>query len=404
MNDDWLKHIHDTMSDFETEEPEKLWEAIESKLPTARRNRRKVLFAPWMRFAAAAVVCALIAIPVYMAMHTGDSFTPSPVRMPNIPQKETALLAMPEVTFTDYTKQNTPAFAQTKASAEEISVPEIKNEPVLVQDSTETTKDEPSAPTEPRTATDQRRNTHENPDYFRYIQSKKHKSSSGRLAVSLAASSGTGSLLASSSEPDLYLQHSPSGVTWYDSPTLGMLVSTKGSDIETEYNHKQPVKTGISFMYSITDRISVGSGLTYSYLASDVTENVGASTYSGSQKLHYLGIPVNIRFRAASLSHFDFYAIAGAAAEKCISSKFRSGLNDIASGTPGNHNDSHLPKPFQFSVNVAAGIQYNISEHFGIYAEPRVGYYFDDGSTLQTYYKDKPFNFNFDFGLRVTFE
>ena len=56
MNDDWLKHIHDTMSDFETDEPENLWEAIESGLPTSTRAR-KSFFRPWMRYAAAAVLC-----------------------------------------------------------------------------------------------------------------------------------------------------------------------------------------------------------------------------------------------------------------------------------------------------------------------------------------------------------
>ena len=59
-------------------------------------------------------------------------------------------------------------------------------------------------------------------------------------------------------------------------------------------------------------------------------------------------------------------------------------------------------KPMQWSVNASAGIQLNIVENLGLYAEPGVSYYFDDGSPLQTIYKEKPFNFNLTFGLRYT--
>ena len=54
----------------------------------------------------------------------------------------------------------------------------------------------------------------------------------------------------------------------------------------------------------------------------------------------------------------------------------------------------------QWSVSGAVGFQYNFIDRLGVYVEPGVGYYFDDGSNVLTIYKDKPFNFNFQVGLR----
>ena len=60
-------------------------------------------------------------------------------------------------------------------------------------------------------------------------------------------------------------------------------------------------------------------------------------------------------------------------------------------------------KPFQWSINASAGLQYNITPSIGLYAEPGVSYYIKDGTSLKTIYKDKPFNFNLNLGLRFTF-
>ena len=59
-------------------------------------------------------------------------------------------------------------------------------------------------------------------------------------------------------------------------------------------------------------------------------------------------------------------------------------------------------KPFQWSVNAAAGLQFNFSSLVGLYVEPGVSYYFDDGSSLKTIYKEKPLNFNLNLGIRLS--
>ena len=56
--------------------------------------------------------------------------------------------------------------------------------------------------------------------------------------------------------------------------------------------------------------------------------------------------------------------------------------------------------PLQFSVNGGIGAEFNLTNQFSIYAEPGMGYYFDNGSDVRTYYQDKPFSFNLNLGLR----
>ena len=62
-----------------------------------------------------------------------------------------------------------------------------------------------------------------------------------------------------------------------------------------------------------------------------------------------------------------------------------------------------VEKPVQWSLNAAIGAEVHFTPFLGLYVEPGVGYFFNDGSSISTIYKERPFNFNFEFGLRFTF-
>ena len=49
-------------------------------------------------------------------------------------------------------------------------------------------------------------------------------------------------------------------------------------------------------------------------------------------------------------------------------------------------------------------MQFDVLDNVGIYAEPGVSYHFDDHSSLQTIYKEKPLNFNLNVGIRYTID
>lgn len=87
--------------------------------------------------------------------------------------------------------------------------------------------------------------------------------------------------------------------------------------------------------------------------------------------------------------------------EKSLSAKATTAY--VLNGRKMNTETNKLSmKELQWSVNAAAGIQLNITREVGIYAEPGVGYYFDNGSDVKTAYSDNPFNFNMKLGLRYS--
>ena len=83
------------------------------------------------------------------------------------------------------------------------------------------------------------------------------------------------------------------------------------------------------------------------------------------------------------------YVSAGGAMEKCVYGKIGSKDETV--------------KPLQFSVMGAVGAQYNISSRVGIYVEPGVSYFFDDGSDIETIRKENPCNFTLQGGVRLTY-
>lgn len=123
--------------------------------------------------------------------------------------------------------------------------------------------------------------------------------------------------------------------------------------------------------------------------------------YTGEQKLNYVGIPVNVKYNAWSYKRFYLYGYAGVLVEKCVSGSITQQyvINNTTKKTEKTDIDS---KPLQMSVNASVGVQLDILNNIGIFAEPGISYYFDDSSSLQTIYKEKPLNFNITVGMRYT--
>lgn len=188
---------------------------------------------------------------------------------------------------------------------------------------------------------------------------------------------------------------------WEDSPLLGMLLYNRGKDTETRTRHHQPIRAGISFTYMINDRFGLESGLTYAMLASDMHDGSDKHYYDARQRLHYLGIPLNIKYDIARWRRFAVYGSAGLLAEQCIAGNTHKEY--VLDGNTYRTSSEAVPtKPFQLSANLSAGVRYDFTPAVGIYAEPGVSYYFDDGTTLETVYKQRPLNFNLNVGIRFT--
>ena len=170
----------------------------------------------------------------------------------------------------------------------------------------------------------------------------------------------------------------------------------------TEVIHNQPITMGLMLKYNITNKWSISSGLTYSLLSSKLRSESSNYFYDDRQTLHYLGIPLNIGYTLWQNENLSTYISGGGLVERNIAGKLSSDYyidNRLELSTTENVTSKHL----QWSVNTALGIEYRISNRVGLYAEPGVSYYFKNSSELETIYKDRPFNFNLNLGLRITF-
>jgi len=56
--------------------------------------------------------------------------------------------------------------------------------------------------------------------------------------------------------------------------------------------------------------------------------------------------------------------------------------------------------PWQFSADLAAGAVWMFAPRIGLYLEPQLNYYFDDGSDVYNYYSAQPLSFSARLGIR----
>lgn len=132
--------------------------------------------------------------------------------------------------------------------------------------------------------------------------------------------------------------------------------------------------------------LSIESGLVYTRLDSDVK-----MSHSGDQhqRLHYLGIPLKLNVSIKESLKWKWYLSGGTMVERCIAAM--------------RGDKSFSNNNWQWSANVAGGVQYNVSKHIGLYLEPGVNYYFDDKSDVPSLRSERPFSFNLHFGIRFNY-
>lgn len=161
-------------------------------------------------------------------------------------------------------------------------------------------------------------------------------------------------------------------------------------DLKESSHHSVPVSFGLTAAYRLTDRLSVTSGVVYTHASSTFEHGTPGSLSKDKQTLHYVGIPVSANFVVWGNQLLQTYVTAGAQAD----------FNVAAKVTTGDHTADIDKDRAQFSVGGGVGVQLNIVKQLGVYVEPGVKYYFDNGSMVQNVFKDHPCNFSLQVGLR----
>lgn len=181
-----------------------------------------------------------------------------------------------------------------------------------------------------------------------------------------------------------------------------MRIAGLPSEKQTRVRHHIPVSAGINIRKQLNERISLESGLVYSYASSELSGGDDKDYYSQQQKLHYLGIPLKANVNLYSQKKMDIYAAAGGMIEKSVTGKIDTDYFD--NGQLAYSSSSKInPKEFQLSATLSAGIKYALNEKISVFAEPGISYYFDNDSPITTIRSERPLNFNLLCGLNVTF-
>lgn len=422
MKTNWQKDIHDRLGSYEKDAPEGLWEGISRELPKLNdggmltdKPQRTAKFRMWrMAGVAAAASVALVIGYSFLGNSAKDNINiaTNTTKHPNmlasnkkpIGNEPTGVCAEQATHSADDLLAEQPKLANASTEQPTLASASMKTDVKEIGNKEENSKEtNKQTETKPAKREDSRVLPH-NPDnnllaFNDMTERRGDEDAPSRWSVSTGAMGGLGASGTTTAYGDHLVLSSPGVADTKDSPMLDMNTINRDIETKTEYDHHLPIRIGLSVAYALTDRLSISSGLTYTRLASDIKDASRESKYIGEQRLHYVGIPVNVSYKVASSRWISLYGTAGVLAEKCVSGTTDEGYAENNTMKYTNTHDISS-KPLQMSVNAGVGIQFDFIDNVGIYAEPGLSYYFDDGSALQTIYKEKPLNFNLNVGVR----
>ena len=422
MKEDWLNRIRESQADFSEPEPEGLWEGIEAGLEAEAVSRRKVSRWWWVMLPVAAAVALVLFLSVPGFESVSDT-KPSIVEavepieiidsqlITSVGQSsETALLAysgMPRIS-----KINVSQFEMSEAVAEQ------KSSGATMADADKTTEEssKPRDVSSPNKTPDNGLSENRRPEN---LPSENWPSENDRptrkvrrsgFSLGLLASNVAGSRSSSSEYAALYGStvtrqihgFSETSADFPDSQGYaGVMQSNSGNEVSSTVRNWQPVQVGVSVAYSFTDRLSIESGLTYSCLVSDLSSGTPSGNYDIRQTLHYIGLPLSLKYEFLKVKGFSLYASAGGQMEKCVDGKTRTDYF-IDGKKVSSENGRIMVEPLQWSVGAYVGAQYSFNRLVGLYVEPGAAYYFRNGSPVNCIYSERPFNFSLRTGLRFS--
>lgn len=447
MNDKWLNDLRDRMADYREPAPEDLWDDIARELDRASiPTVPAVPVVPlWVRRAAVAAMLVLALTLGYTRLSRDAA--PAPDLLPDLLAEVTGV----EATGADMADESALAahdVPKVGISGKRVAAPARGK----MRMQTETAESILAAKRDGTPAATFAESADETPSALGSGENEAVESSVGNSAESRAetaaearrgyAATGGRRLPAADSEhaakrtasgergrltADVYLsglaagasdsQHSVSGammvsadryrseagmVDPLDDPLTVVMLYNRNAPVDTEIRHRQPLRFGFSLRCMITPAIGIESGLTYTLLRSDISSGGAECYYDEDRTLHYMGIPVNLVWNAWSGKRLTFYLSGGASLEKCVSGRAETRYVIRGRGESTERRSMEI-EPLQWSVAAAAGLQYNLSPRTGLYVEPGIGYYFDNGSETETAYSKHPLNFNLNLGIRISF-
>lgn len=421
---DWTSKLHERLDGHKATVPDGLWDKIAERLDdniaTApaplpnNRNRHKTIRLVALAMSAAASVAVVVMVALRMNDDTINNVAhkfdrpaaslhnPATSSVVNAPQRLISRIA--SATHASEPTAQTPQAAVLLAEAAPLSEDTTYRsvcETPANDLQTRTAPDESNARPDERSSTSRMRKggnakkTYNKPSATSYAMTRqtKHTHQSNRWNIGVHAEGITTDsrytqrpMLMATRDADMLVSGNPNKVQSVLSNAPLQL-----ADYSQTKHHYHPMSFGLSVGYNLTPRLALTTGMVYTYASSDFTSSAAGDDIIETQRLHYIGVPLNLKYKFLGNNAIHTYAIAGCQADFNVSAKMQTG--DITTDADKDRT--------QWSVGGAVGIQYNIIPRMGIYAEPGVRYYIDNKSSVETIFKEKKLNFNLQLGVRV---
>ncbi len=412
-HNDWTEQLRQRLNDAEVPAPENLWDSISQQLDAQGQQQdtqgqqqdaedaqvakkpHRVALLPWAA-AASVVLIAGVGMWWQLRSNTPDIAMLEPAPHPITLTDNKAVVADAATANTKVSVANTKASAVNShisttsthamlAYKDNTLAPTASNKEEEVMALTmaeQEVQNEPIAEGAQRTTQTQAAHT------AYHLPRTQHQASNTRWQVGVGTA---GNMNRYKSSGPIYVNSLSAVNTEYADNEM-FRVSPYEQDTKDVTHHDMPISIGFTASYSVTPRIALASGLVYTLATSSFQH--GASMPKETQTLHYVGIPLNLSYTVWGNSWLRTYIMAGAQADMNVKATLK------ADGHKSNIDNDRA----QFSVTGGAGVQLNVAQQLGVYVEPGVRYYFDNGSAVQTIFKEHPTNFSLQVGLRWNIE
>ena len=385
------KHMDDLMKSIlesgQEEVPARIWDGVSEGLDRIARHKKVVL---WVRRAVVTAAAAALALGVFLHMDQDQTIVPEAAdnQMIAVVEPET------EIPVTEETEVAIAPFKALTAYTK----PQVKAETVIEQNILEENTLEQNIETE--------QVSEENPLPAPVVESQPDEKVEAvsswveddvefkerRIKTSLVISGVAGTNNPQSRE----------GLSPMKSPALGkQYTKTTIEQTSTETLYGIPLSFGAGVRLHFTDRWALGMGLNYTLLTSKfngkyikVTDGVEEAPVAGNIRnvQHYIGIPLNAYYDVVSKDFINLYAYAGGTVEKCIQNSYQ-----VQTTTDIHHSES--VKGVQLSVNAGIGVEFRLGRYVGLYIDPSLRYYFNNGQP-KSIRSSQPLMLGFEAGLR----
>lgn len=451
MNNDWTDRLRDRMADYEMPVGDELWANIEQSLAqdevfankNVHSNNGVARSVVMRRFSIAASIAALLAGGVYVYFHPWNEVAENEVaaifdKGPKtfIDKRQTAVPKDSQAAISDNSQKSISANGQNAMSkdglqtlsgggqtrnnilAQSNSVGLVSSESALSLD-LDTQSSARSVNEKSETVPSSRSSRKVNSlitsegDVMSSAQNgrrtvlaqnsmdeelgRKDKRHRGGMKLQLYGENGFIGRTSGGNSPVLMSSMPSSDPVFYDKNTQitsffdeRYMAMIPTSDLYEETKHHQPISVGMQVGFHLLPKLKLSTGLVYTKVSSDFISGVSDTRTVSTQDLHYIGIPLNLSYSVWEYKGLHTYVTAGG--EGAVNIKNHT-------ETDGEVKESKRDK-MQWSTNASVGIQYDFIPQLGVYVEPGMKYYFDNGSQIENIFKDKKLNFNIQFGLR----